>query len=761
MIKTKVLIWGLVVMFICSFSMLLSLGSDIYREAPPLPEKVITEAGEIVFSYDDIDQGQLAWRSMGGHQLGSIWGHGAYVAPDWTADWIHREAQIWLDDSANTTYGVDFSELHSPQKSYLEQLLRDDIRVNKYNADTGEITISERRAKAIRELTKYYVSLFGDDPATQQNRLDYAMKNNTLVTVERRENLSAFFFWTAWAAVTNRPDDNYSYTHNWPYDKQVGNDITSSLMVWSILSICGLILGIGALVWYHATLREAPLREAPATDSLFAVRATHSQKVAGLFFATAIGLFLLQILIGAITAHYAVEGQTFYGFNLSDWFPYSLVRTWHTQLAVFWIATAWLGTGLYIAPALSGHEPKYQWQLSLFLWAALVFIVLGSMAGEWLAIQQVLDLDTSYWFGHQGQEYVDLGRFWQLFLMLGLTIWLALVTRSIYPILGQKNDQQAVIWVLYLSCIAIGGFYFAGLAMGKHTNLAIAEYWRWWVVHLWVEGFFETFAVSVTALMFVRLGLIRASSAEAAVMFATLIFLTGGIIGTTHHLYFTGTPNSVIAWGAMFSALEVVPLAIIGFEAFETYTLRKSQPWVARYHWAIMFFVATAFWNLFGAGMLGFLINTPIALYFIQGLNTTATHAHGAFMGVYGNLGIGLMLFCLVGITKQIGWQDKMLKWSFWSLNIGLMAMILMSLLPIGIIQFFAAVDYGYWFARSPEVIQSEWVRFLVWQRMWGDVLFGAGGLFLAYFIFGLLKGALSDQTNLATIEDTAVEPKV
>lgn len=755
--KTKTVIWGLIVVCICSFSLLLSLGSDIYREAPPLPQKVVTTSGDVVFTYDDIDQGQLAWRSMGGHQLGSIWGHGAYVAPDWTADWIHREAEVWLNSAAQAEYGQPFNALSKPQQAGLEQLLRDDIRPNSYDPSTGTITISDRRAAAMRSVTQHYVSLFGDDPATLQLRIDYAMADNTLNSVERRENLSAFVFWTAWAAVTERPDTEYTYTHNWPYDEQVGNTMTSSLMVWSIMSICGLILGIGALVWYHASLKEDPVAKVPAKDSLFAVCATASQKVAGLFFVTAIGLFLLQVLLGAITAHYAVEGQAFYGFNLSEWLPYSVARTWHTQLAVFWIATAWLGTGLYIAPALSGYEPKYQWQLCLFLWAALVVIVLGSMAGEWIAVQQMLDLDTNYWFGHQGQEYVDLGRFWQLFLMLGLAIWLALVTRSIYPVLGKKSEQRPVIIVLYLSCVAIGGFYFAGLGMGKHTNLAIAEYWRWWVVHLWVEGFFETFAVSVTALLFVRLGLIGARSATAAVLFSTLIFLTGGIIGTSHHLYFTGTPNSMIAWGAMFSALEVVPLAIIGYEAFATYRLRNAQSWVARYHWAIMFFVATAFWNLFGAGMLGFLINTPAALYFIQGLNTTATHAHGAFMGVYGNLGIGLMLFCLVGITKRVGWQDRPLEWAFWSLNIGLMLMIVASLFPIGIIQFIASVDHGYWFARSPEIIQSDLVRTLVWNRIWGDIVFGVGGLCLAYFIVGLVKGAISGKEPVDETEEVLV----
>ncbi|NRA19865.1 MAG: nitric-oxide reductase large subunit [Oceanospirillaceae bacterium] len=748
MLKTKTIIWGLVLVCISSFGVLLSLGSDVYREAPPLPNQVVTAQGNTVYSYDDIDQGQLAWRSMGGHQLGSIWGHGSYVAPDWTADWIHREAQAWLEMAAQERFNSPFEALNSGDQALLEQQLRDEIKPNNYSVDTGEIIISERRAKAINVVSDHYVSLFGNDPATAQLRIDYAMKNDTLSTVERRENFSAFIFWTAWAAVTNRPNDTYTYTHNWPHDAQVGNTMTSSLMVWSILSVCGLIMGIGALIWYHASLRHEPSAEVPVNDSLFSIKTSPSQKVAGLFFITAIGLFLVQILLGAVTAHYAIEGQAFYGFNLSKWLPYSLTRTWHTQLAVFWIATAWLGTGLYIAPALSGHEPKYQWQGALFLLVALVIIVVGSMTGEWFAIQQKLGLNISYWFGHQGQEYIDLGRFWQLFLMVGLIIWLALVTRAMYPVLGKKNDQRPVVWVLYLSCVAIGGFYLAGLAMGQHTNLAIAEYWRWWVVHLWVEGFFETFAVSVTALLFVRLGLIRSKSATSAVLFSTLIFLTGGIIGTTHHLYFTGTTSSMISWGAMFSALEVVPLAIIGYEAIETYRLRKSQPWVSRYHWAIMFFIATAFWNLIGAGVLGFLINTPISLYFIQGLNTTASHAHGAFMGVYGNLGIGLMLFCLVGISKRIGWNDKPLKWAFWSLNIGLMAMLVMSLLPVGIIQFFASIDVGYWYARSPAVLQSDLVRSLVWNRVWGDVIFGFGGLCIAYFIWGLIKASFTSKST-------------
>ncbi|ABO22529.1 nitric-oxide reductase large subunit [Shewanella loihica] len=744
--KQRLTAIALLIVLIASFSVLLSIGSQIYREKPPIPTAFTDVQGQPLFTQNDIERGQLVWRSMGGHQLGSIWGHGSYVAPDWTADWLHREAQAWLDITAKAQYGRSFNELDSIKQAGLEQSLRDDLRRNTLTTSAnGEIRISlsDTRIQAIGQVSDHYLSLFGDDPELSTLREQYAMKEGTVPDLERRQQLNAFLFWGAWAAITEREGQEYTYTNNWPFDPQLGNTPTSDNIVWSILSIVTLIAGIGALVWHHASGKHEELPKPAEQDPLFLKKPTASQKAVGKYFVTAVGLFLLQILLGGVTAHYAVEGQNFYGIPLAEILPYSVTRTWHTQLAVFWIATAWLGTGLYIAPALSGYEPKFQRLGVNVLWVALVVVVLGSMAGEWIGVQQYFDLDTNFLFGHQGYEYIDLGRVWQVLLLAGLLIWLTLVTAAMRPALKIQGEMRPVIWVLYASCVAIGLFYGAGLFMGKHTNLAIAEYWRWWVVHLWVEGFFETFATSVIALMLVRLGLIRARSANGAVLFATVIFLTGGLIGTLHHLYFTGTPTGVIAWGAIFSALEVVPLALIGFEAIESYRMRNASPWMIRYKWAIMFFVATAFWNLVGAGVLGFLINPPISLYFIQGLNTTATHGHAAFMGVYGMLGVGLMLFCLRGLTGQIQWSDKLLKGAFWSLNIGLAAMVFMSLLPVGLTQFFAVIENGYWFARSPEVIHSPLVETLVWMRVPGDVIFGAGGLFLGAFLFDIIRKAI------------------
>ncbi|WDE00772.1 nitric-oxide reductase large subunit [Thalassomonas actiniarum] len=742
--KSTKRIWqALFAVFICSFSVLLYLGSEIYQEAPPIPERIQSESGKVIFTKEDIEQGQLVWRSMGGHQNGSIWGHGSLLAPDWNADWLHREALASLELLAKAVYNESYNDLTVPQQKYLQAQLQQDIRTNRYNPATGEITVSDNRAQVILSLSRYYQGLFSANPQFTALREQYALKEGVLKDEQRAYRLSAFFFWSTWATVTERPGKDISYTSNWPYEPLVANEPDGDLLGWSMFSIILMIAGIGALVWYHASLKHEPLPTPSKTDPLLSLDIKPSQRAVFKYFLTAIGLFLLQITLGGITAHYAVEGQEFYGYPLAEILPYAVTRTWHTQLAVFWIATAWLGTGLFIAPALSNHEPKFQKLGVNVLWVALLVVVLGSMFGEWYAAQQIWDLDTSYWFGHQGYEFVDLGRIWQILLLAGLLIWLALITRAILPALSHQHEHRPVVMVLFLSSIAIGLFYGVGLMMGKHTHLAIAEYWRWWVVHLWVEGFFETFAAAVVSLLFVRLGLIRAKSANTTVLFTTVIFLTGGIIGTLHHLYFGGTPTSVIAWGASFSALEVVPLALIGFEAFESYKLGQASPWMTRYKWAIMFFVACSFWNLVGAGVFGFLINPPISLYYIQGLNITALHAHTAFMGVYGMLGIGLILFCVRPMVAEHYWNDKLLKYAFWTLNLGLAMMAFMSLLPVGVIQFNAVMEQGYWYARSPEIIHSAAVESLVWWRLPGDVVFAGGGGFIILFMLNALRSFL------------------
>lgn len=522
--------------------------------------------------------------------------------------------------------------------------------------------------------------------------------------------------------------------------------------MWTGFSVILLIAGIGLLAFYYASHRDEGIDPEllPATDPLLGLEPTPSMQATLKYFWVVVGLIVVQVMLGGVAAHYGVEGSGFYGFDLSSLLPYSIARTWHVQLAIFWIATSWLATGLFIGPAVSGHEPRYQRLGVNVLFGALLVIVVGSMAGQWMGIMQKLGLVENFWFGHQGYEYVDLGRFWQIFLFAGLFIWLFLMVRAILPAFRQNTENRALLGMFLVSSAAIALFYGAGLMWGRQTNLALAEYWRWWVVHLWVEGFFEVFATVVIAFLFVRLGLLKAGLATAAVLFSTNVFLLGGIIGTFHHLYFTGTPTAVLALGATFSALEVVPLVLLGFEAYHNYRLSRATRWLSAYRWPIYCFIAVAFWNLVGAGVFGFLINPPIALYYMQGLNTTPVHGHTALFGVYGMLGIGLMLFVLKGLAARNVWHDRVIRFAFWAINIGLALMVLLSVLPIGLAQTVASVQEGLWYARSADFLQQPWLQTVRWLRVIGDTLFAIGVLALAWFVAGLKGGwSIRDEVDL------------
>lgn len=752
------LLWKiLAVSTLLSFSVLLFFGQKIYQAAPPLPTSVVSSNGGQIYTLAQIQHGQNVWQSLGGMQKGSIWGHGSYLAPDWSADWLHREAVAMLNAASLAEYRVDYENLNEVDQEMLQIPLRAIIRENTWDSETGIVSLSEERAAAVKTVANHYSNVFQSSGSAESRQLreQYAFAQSDNLSDEDMHALSGFIFWTSWSAVTNRPDDDISYTSNWPYEPLVGNTPPPSLLIWTLLSVILLIAAIATLVWFYVQQYDVwrddlEPENGVAEDNLLAQSfQTPSMKATGKYFWTVLVLFGLQIILGTITAHYAVEGQDFYGFPLAEYLPYSVTRTWHTQLAVFWIATAWLATGLYVAPLISGKDPKYQHYGVNFLYVCLLIIVVGSFAGEWLGINQAFnDLTMNFWFGHQGYEYVDLGRFWQIFLFIGLLIWLVLMFRALLPAL-QGGQNRSLIILLALASVAIGLLYGAGLMWGENTHISIMEYWRWWVVHLWVEGVFEVFATTIIALLFVKMGLLRGATATVSVLFATIVFLAGGVLGTFHHLYFSGTPISVIALGGVFSALEVVPLAVIGFEAYQHTKLERQAKWIDFYRWPLKFFAAVSFWNLVGAGLLGFLINTPLALYYMQGLNTTAAHGHGAMFGVYGMLGIGLMLFCLRGMTAQTTWNHRWLNWSFWSLNIGLAMMILFALLPAGLWQTYNASIHGYWFVRSADFIHSTVMETLVWARVPGDVIFAFGAFALCYAMIGVFKA-----TRISDVEE-------
>lgn len=711
--------WLVLLVLLAGFGVLGLGGRQIAQNAPPIPQQVVAEDGTVLVGPGQILAGQVSYLGHGGQHIGSVWGHGAYLAPDWSAKALHQWA-------AHTLEAVQGSGL-SPAEAKAQTIAI--FQSNKYETSTRVLTLDAAQSAAYlktrNELAKIVVD--GDKEA--------AIPAHWIPTVQEGERVADFWLWTAWAAAARRPGQAHSYTQNWPQEPLVGNTITPISHLWSILSVILLILGVGLMVWHHAS---QPAEEFPEPQPIPAAPATPSQRWTTLYFAVAMALFLVQIGMGVLTAHDAVEGNALYGVDLSRILPYAASRTWHLQLAVFWIATCWLATGLYLGPKLSAREPKGQWLGVVGLLVALVVVVVGALAGAHQAI--LGKLSGSFLLGHQGYEYVELGRLWQILLTVGMVGWLVLVLRALLPALRGERGRLGLLKLFVLSAVAIPLFYSAGFMYTRETNLAMAEYWRWWVVHLWVEGFFEVFATVAIALLSTRMGLLRESTALRAVSLSMGLFLGSGVIGTFHHLYYTGSPSSIAGLGAVFSALEIVPLTIVGFEIAQS--LKAGRALGSGYEWPFRFFAAVCFWNLLGAGVFGMLINPPSVLYFSQGLNTTPIHSHAALFGVYGFLAISLMLFSLRGVTPDRAWDEKWLKYGFWGLNVGLLVMLVFSLIPSGFYQFIQSLQHGTWYARSAAVVQAPIMRLFTWLRMPGDVLFGLGALAIIIFTFKAVIGA-------------------
>ncbi len=741
----------LVLICIVTFTVLISAGAAIYKNAPPIPATVVSPQQTVILTQDNIQHGQETYLARGGQHIGSVWGHGSYLAPDWTADVLHR----WGLATAGVLYNgdadfdqADWEALSESDRALLQVEVRNQFKPNRYDPDTEALTLTAAQTQGLQKVFADYQTLLSKGSAV------HSIPSGWFTDATEIRDVTAFFAWTAWAASANRPNAPFSYTANFPHDDLIGNQAPGQFLIWSIVSVIVLIAAIALFLFVYLTQEDAedvqPVAERPAIRL-----ATPSQKVTTLFFGVAMALFFVQILMGMVTAHYAVEGDGFYGVPIQQYLPYAASRTWHLQLAVFWIATCWLAAGLYFGPRFGKHEPKFQAWGNGGLLAALTLVVVGSLVGAWAGVQGYLG-DKSFWFGHQGYEYVELGRLWQLLLIGGMVFWLWLMFRALKPALKAEGSKTGLNHFFLYSAITIPLFYASGLMYTNHTPLSIAEYWRWWVVHLWVEGFFEVFATVAIAYLCSELGFLKRSSALRATYLTTILYLGSGVIGTLHHLYFAGTPVFITAMGSVASALEVVPLTLIGFEVVKS--LKLSQEAQGFYRMPLKFFIATCFWNLVGAGVFGFLINPPIVLYYSQGLNTTPIHAHSALYGVYGSLAIALMLFALREITPDRAWDEKNLNFSFWWINAGLVVMMVCGLIPNGFYQLVQSVNHGTWYARSAEVISSPWMQWTVWLRIPGDIIFTVGAMMLVYCVGRSVVGIFQQPTQAQPAEVMSAE---
>lgn len=742
--------YSALLVFLVGLFILIYLSTIAYRESPPIPNLVQGPDGQTIFTAAKIEAGQQVFLKYGLMQNGSIWGHGGYLGPDFTAEYLHRLAVDAGEYRAQQQFGTPLAKLTESQQAAVQAEVRQLLAVNRYDPGTGVLQFTEEEKSSYLRQIDYWLNYLQSGP-----QATFGLPHGFIGNRPEIEQLTAFFSWTAWGSIARRPGKSFSYTNNFPYDPLAGNTLSGDSILWSALSLVVLLAGLAGVLFVFGRFDYLGWKGEPvkANPKMLPGAATPAQRAVVKFFVIVTLLFLAQTLIGGALAHFRAEPGDFYGFDLTQLLPSNVLRTWHVQLSLFWIATAYVAGGLVLSSTLGDREPARQTTgVNLLFWA-LVLVVVGSLLGELFGVRQLFGEAWSI-FGHQGWEYLDLGRFWQVLLVIGLLWWLLLLYRNVR--VSKKDPQRREIIFLFLGAAAtIPFFYLPAFFFGSGTNFAIVDIWRFWIIHLWVEGFFELFVTVMVAVTFFQLGVVSKITATRIIYLDAIIFLAGGMVGTAHHWYWTGQSNVTMAFAALFSALEVVPLTLLTLDAWDFIRLTGTRSeggkkkLVIPHKWTFYFLMAVGFWNFVGAGIFGFLINLPVVSYYEAGTMLTANHGHAALMGAFGMLALALMVLTLRQVLPDEQWRtpEKFIRISFWGLNIGLALMVITNLFPGGIMQLWDVIENGYWHARSAAYMSQDRVVLLEWLRMPADVIF---------ILFGALPAVIAALLTYRYVRSTA-----
>ena len=366
-----------------------------------------------------------------------------------------------------------------------------------------------------------------------------------------------------------------------------------------------------------------------------------------------------------------------------------------------------------------------------------------------------LSEDMAYWFGSQGWEFMELGRFFQDVLLVGFSMWIFILFRGVLPYITRKTLWSTPAWLFYGSMVMVG-FLFFSLKVTPETNFVITDFWRWMVVHMWVEVTFEVFTTVIVAFLYREMGLITRKMAEKATYIAVMLFFLTATVGVGHNFYWIAKPTGVLALGSCFSTTQILPLILLTLDAWQYINMTEKaeaeqkagrQKFVMKEVW--LFLLGVTFWNVLGAGIFGSLVNLPIVNYFEHSTYLTGNHAHAAMFGVKGNVALAGMLFAAQHVIKKEEWNAKMVKCSFWGLNVGIGLMMALALFPTGLYQMYICLKYGFWYSRSQEIRQGAIFQNLVKGRaIGGHVFIWLGIVPLAWFIitrWGKMKPQTKD----------------
>jgi nitric oxide reductase subunit B len=740
---SNILKWVLLVVAIVCFAMLGWATVLTYEQAPPQPDRFLAPDGSVILTEAQIFHGKEGFQRADLMDYGSLYGMGSYFGEDYTADTLVKLGALTADNIAQAEYGKPFATLNGEHKMGVRAAMQTELQgVDLTKRDT---TVPAALADAITTLRA--------NIAGHLLKHDYVKGYSGAYSLDPQSasDTAGFLIYSALTTVARRPGSDASWTQNWPYEPSVGNTPTTSTFIWTWASFCFTFFMFGAVIYiYQRWLNEHDNGPMDPVLSTFR-KLTPSQRKTGKYFLVVAAVFLLQILVGSLMAHYYTERTAFYGIPIDRWLPFNFLRDVHIQSPIVWIGISWIGGALFLAPAISGREAKWQGFLVDVLFYVTVAIVLGALAGDYLGLMGYIKQGW-FWFGNQGLSYIELGRFWQIGFFAGLVIWSLLVFRALWPTKDSLWKATGEFWtgrirlehLIWASTTNIALLYAFGMIplTGVEKSFTITDFWRWWVVHLWVEQSFEFFAAAISAYLLMAVGLVSRRLAERAVYLELILIFLGGVLGTGHHLYWAGEPGMWVPLGTMFSFIEVLPLVLLIMEAIQQHNLIKGQA-DFKYGLAYLYIIGAAFWNFVGAGVFGGgTLNAPLVNYYEHATFLTLNHAHTALFGAFGLLGLGLVYFCLRYLAgDHAPFGEKLGRWAFWLYNIGLVMWIVLNFFPIGWSQLAAVYEHGLAYARSMEFYNT--MVFWQWMRLPGDVVFAAGALLMAYDFVVKLKPLL------------------
>jgi len=742
------------------------IGFQTYIDAPPMTG-FKDATGAVVIDQNTIERGQEVFHKKALMEYGSFFGDGAQRGPDYTAEALH-----WITIYMNDYYITEIKfktgkEVDLYEVKQINEKVKAELKQNAFNKAENIVSLSAAQSYALQQLKKHYTDIFID----KNSGAGFPPKNY----ISNREDvadLASFFFWGAWVCVTQRPGSSFSYTHNWPYDPLAGNTPTSPVILWSVLGLLAFVLACGVVLYFIGQYNQLPnkffkppKRDLFTLERVAAFKPTATQKATFKFFFVAILLFFLQVSSGLFTINDFINWMSYLGIHITEDVPVTISRSWHLMLSLYWISTCWIASSIFILPILAKKEVPGQLRMINTLFVLLFVLVGGSLLGMVLGPLGLMG-KWWYWLGHQGWEFVDFGKMYQVLLMGIFILWGVIVYRGIKPAFIAGQPWNLPNWIMY-SVIGIPLLFLSGFVAKPETNFVIADFWRWMVIHMWVEAFFEVFITVIVSYLMVLMGLVSRQAAIRVVYFATILFLGTGLLGISHNFYWNAKPVATMALGSVFSTLQFVPLILLTVEAWRF----KNMPKIAvgdvdhkslqnfGFPEVFKFLVAVNFWNFFGAGVLGIIINLPIMNYFEHGTYLTVNHAHAALMGVYGNISLAALLFASRLLIKSGRWNDRVVNFSFWSINAGLMLMVVLDLFPAGSIQFKAVVEQGLWFGRSHDFVDYGIFNSLTWMRGIGASVFFFGGVIpLTWFIVSRANALKTKATDIKQMDEAIHE---